>query len=541
MSKNLPSTPTGPAASLPSHSAWHQKRFAAIESAAEAGSAILETGRWDVGGYGTVALSESIWNEVGEFPRTLAWRLHQFEFLPNLIAFDRKHNSQRGSVLLDSLINSWWSKFQASPREMSNMAWHDHGTALRLQNLLLLRSHLGSSAFLDDLCLQHGHLLMSEAFYNRGNNHGLDQCLALFECGHEMQCPDMHQVATTRILDEIGIAFAADGGHVENSPGYHHFGINQIKSANEVSLAYAGKPFKQTSLVERAEEILAHMTRPDRMLPHIGDTVDFVVRRLPQPDATDITLSDSGWSIFRSGWDAKAIHGVLKCGFLSQSHRQDDDLSFSLFGFGEEWLIDGGLFAHQPKDPMRIYMRSHEAHSLPYVVGMKASRDLVAIGQFSKITSFSSNENVYEVTAVTRMWAGFEAQRTIRFDRSDHSIAIHDRIRPLDKSGKARAARRCEKGYAVYGTRFLVPGHRSVSRSADGALIGGSKVSLQIATGLRSKLIKGQTDPAPVGWRSRKAHQTSAAHDLSFLCFTEEYDERFLLNWHVVPSTSPAQ
>jgi hypothetical protein len=521
-------------------SRWHLARFSSIESEADIGSTIVDTQKWNVRGFDTVSISDSMWNEVDSYPRTLAWKLHQLAFCSSLIAFDRKYNSTQGSALAERMITSWWRMFQSSPHDKSNMAWHDHGTALRLQNLLLLRSHLPPSSFLDDLCIQHGRLLMSESFYSRGNNHGLDQSLALFECGHEMATAEMHQIASARILDEIKVAFAADGGHVENSTGYHHFGINQVKLANELAIAYTGKAIEQTRLVERAEAILSHMTRPDRKLPHIGDTQDFIVRRLPQPAETDLTLPDCGWSIFRSGWDAQAVHGVLKCGFLSQSHRQDDDLSISLFAFGEEWLVDGGLFAYQPNDPMRIYMRSHAAHSLPYVVGMKASRDLSSIGHFSRITSYTTNSEFYHVSAVTRMWPGFEAQRTVHFDRFTSSLHIHDRIRPLSEAARMRAAERSQRGYAVYGTRFLIPDVRSILRGPDGARIVGSTRSLQILSTLRSKLIKGQTEPAIAGWRSTSVNSAIPAFDLSFLSSSAEYDEHFHLHWVEANTGEPA-
>ncbi|MGQ2906758.1 MAG: heparinase II/III family protein [Aliihoeflea sp.] len=474
-----------------------------------------------------------MWTDIERLPRTLQWKLHQFAFLPSLIAYDRKHNSSSGGLHSAKLLDKWWRLFSDAPRQKTNMAWHDHGTALRLQNLLLLRTHLQrSSKFLEEVCLQHGLLLMTEGFYNRGNNHGLDQSLALFECGYELERPKMHRIATGRILDEIGTAFATDGGHVENSTGYHHFGINQVKSANELAEAYTGSPIEGTGLVERAEVILAHMTRPDRRLPHIGDTQDFTVRRLPQPEETKISLPESGWAFFRSGWDTRAVHGAFKCGYLSQSHRQDDDLSLSIFGFGEEWLIDGGLFAHQPKDPMRIYMRSASAHSLPYVVGMQAIRDVSRVGNASKITGFASNPDGYEVTGVTGMWEGFEAKRTIRFDRSSFSIDIHDLIKPISTAAKNRASERANKGYAVYGTRFLAPDDKKVIRHSGGVrLVSPSAKSLHIETRLPSKILVGQSDPQILGWRSVKAGSAVAAHDISFTSPAEEFDERFCLRW----------
>lgn len=512
-------------------SPWHQKKTNALTAdQASEGERILRTGFWSAPTFGDIGLRDTNWSFAADLPRTVAWRAHQFEFTSALLAYDLLNDAGEGKDLLLSLVESWWRAFCNEERVMQNMPWHDHATALRLSNLLLLRSH-ASSAFLDDICAQHGDLLASEDFYNRGNNHGLDQSLALFEFGYEMQRPDMAALARERILEEIRMAFAADGGHVENSTGYHHFGISQVKAANDLSRAYTGEPIEQTGLAERAESILAHMTRPDRKLPHIGDTQDFTVRRLPQPRATDIVLEKSGWAIFRSDWDTKAVHGVLKCGFLSQSHRQDDDLSLSLFAHGEEWLIDGGLYAHQQKHPMRIFMRSATAHSLPYVVGVRPSRDLELVGPSSRIAGYDSSDEGLKVAAETGMWPGYLVSRTVEFRRGSSSLTLHDKIEANSDNAKARVAERTAKGYRNFGVRFLIPADKRLLRDPSGVTIVGKSKALRIETALPSKITKGKESPELVGWRSTRANDAQPAFDLSFTTDAASLNTTFELAW----------
>jgi hypothetical protein len=273
------------------------------------------------------------------------------------------------------------------------------------------------------------------------------------------------------------------------------------------------------------------MTRPDGKLPHIGDTIDFIVRRPPQPPSDDLVLSDSGWAFFRSGWDAQALHGAFKSGFISSSHRHDDDLAISLFAFGEEWIVDGGLFAHQQKDPIRIYMRSPFAHSLPYVVGISASRDKGAIGQHSRIVSSRSDGGSFEVAAETQMWRGFNAKRTVTFNRLNREITIRDQIVPFSESARERVSTRVANGYAVYGTRFLVPQEKQVSRSSNGVRIKGEHRALHIESRARCKIISGQTAPHVIGWRSTKLNKIAPAFDISFLVTSPSLDETFTLRW----------
>ncbi|WP_037437170.1 heparinase II/III domain-containing protein [Sinorhizobium fredii] len=515
-------------------SRWHEKKLGILtELQAASGRKIIIDKAWEPPHFGSVSLADGHWEHVDDKPRTLGWQLHQFAFMPALIAYDRHNETMEGSELALTLVDQWWSKFRDTPMVRTNMAWHDHGTALRLSNFLLLRSHLGGprNPLLDDICRQHASLLKQEDFYERGNNHGFDQSIILFEYSQEMADGEAEQLARERINFEISAAFAPDGGHVENSPGYHHFGIAQVKLANEIGLSYTGEEMATAGLVERAEMILAHMTRPDRKPPHIGDTSDFTVRRLPPPSSNDLVLPDSGWAFFRSGWDTQALQGVFKSGYRSIAHRHDDDLALSLFALGEEWIIDGGMFAHEPKDPMRVYMRSAHSHSLPYVVGLKAVRDMAAIGQHSRIVSSRSSKTTFEVTGETKMWQGFDARRTVVFDRLKRTVTIKDQIEPVSDEARERASSRVDKDYAVYATRFLIPGDKQVSRTPNGVQIKGQSATLHIESSVRCKIVSGQSAPTLAGWRSTKPNEVMPAFDVSFLVSAHSMEETFTLCW----------
>ncbi|MDK1389755.1 hypothetical protein ILFOPFJJ_06151 [Ensifer psoraleae] len=515
-------------------SPWHERKLGLLtEKQASSGREIIVSRTWQSSQFGAVSLDDGHWNHLDDKPRTLGWQIHQFAFMHDLIAYDRHSRSKHGSELALAMIDQWWAKFRAVPMVRTNMAWHDHATALRLSNFLLLRSHFGArgSALLDEICRRHASLLKQEDFYERGNNHGFDQSLILFEYSQEMGDSEAERLARDRIRFEISAAFAPDGGHVENSTGYHHFGIAQVKHANEIVMAYTGEEIDTPGFMEKAELILAHMTRPDRKLPHIGDTADFTVRRLPQPAFSDLALQDSGWAFFRSGWDTQALHGSFKSGYRSQAHRHDDDLSLSLFALGEEWLIDGGMFAHQPKDPMRIYMRSADAHSLPFVVGVPAWRDMAAIGQHSRIASSRSSETNFEVTGETKMWRGFDARRTVVFDRLKRTITIRDQIEPVSDAAHQRVKSRTDRGYATYGTRFLTPNDKRVIRMPDGVRISGQSGTLSIQSRVTCKIISGQSVPTIAGWRSTKPNNVEPASDVSFLVTTHSMDETFVLCW----------
>src|SRR5678810_1461646 len=81
-----------------------------------------------------------------------------------------------------------------------------------------------------------------------------------------------------------------------------------------------------------------------------------------QPTQTDRVFKKSGYAIFRDEWKQgdsfkQTVYLALKAGFLSANHRHQDDLSILLYGYGEDWLIDSGLYRYQENDPIRLYVK----------------------------------------------------------------------------------------------------------------------------------------------------------------------------------------
>jgi hypothetical protein len=531
-----------------SPSIWHEQRLAQIPSGhADAGKRLVETGRWKAPHHADMELTlQTIANCTD---RSLAWMLHQFGYASCLIAHDRASATTDGAQFLQKLAGEWWARYKDGPYEKSSAPWHDHATGLRLQNLLLLRTHLRQNAmdhsWLDRICDFHAELLASKEFYNANNNHGLDQSIALFEYAGEMRdvrnTANHAKLAASRIAHEIGRAFAEDGGHIENSAAYQSYGINQAQHAADIGVAYTGKPIGLSpERHEQARRALAFMTRPDGKLVLVGDTVDFRARRQPAPDDDELVLRRSGWAMFRSDWTTQAHHLVFRCGHLSNFHRHDDDLSISLFAFGEEWIIDGGQYKHEPTDPFRIYMRSADAHSLPAPTGRRAVRDLERLGPGSLIVSASRDGDKSIVCGESLMFNGFRMSREVIFDRADRSITLRDRGEALSSEAKEALQVRLDRDHSTFLTRFLVPTGKRVLRLENGGveICGKRQRRLRIETRLPARIVTGQKPPRTIGWRSTLVNKVEEATDITFLSRDAVFDETFRLSW-VLPGPPP--
>jgi len=506
--------------------------------------------------------------------RTWVWSLQQLSFIQPLIAYDiyeNKAGCNQGLYLALDLITSWFENFKNS--EKKEPEWHDHGTALRLKNILFcycrideiilkkeieeneITTLLGKQKYLLNAIQLHVNTLAEDSFYSKGTNHGLDQSLVLFEVSEIFLKTkgfiSFVELAKIRILFEIDNAFAEDGGHVENSPGYLNFGLQQLMSIISLWQVYdkgdRGIEHLQ-QLLNKITLALTFVTKPNGKLPLIGDTADFVVKDIfndeikPKeeiylqfkylikkglegvcPPNNSLILQDSGYAIFRNHWGNsksfdKAFHLVFKSGFLSNYHRHDDDLSFVVYYDGEDWLIDGGLYKHEPNDPYRIYFRSAESHNISMPYAVRAHRNLDE-SKKTGITKYVTNGQTSTVQAQSFMFKGFENKRELSFCRQSCTINIHDSCIPVNTNAIDRISDRGGKSWTTYVTRFMIPNDKKIDinkKLGEIKVIGNSKVMKIKLSNFNGNilLISGQEEPSVRGWVSIKSGVLEKAYSL---------------------------
>lgn len=288
------------------------------------------------------------------------------------------------SMCLDS-ISCWVNK--AKKNKKSPLAWHDHATAFRLRNLVswLLFCHsrgllVGDDArteSLADLVVEHLDWLQEDENYSNFTNHGFDQAMVALTIGLMFDREDFElyrQQNRERLKGEVTFAFTEEGVHKENSPGYQKMMLGRLKllktlaPLGEKEISQMGEHY-----IEKAEAFLRAVTLPNGSLPLIGDTRGSDTGLLTEAvDARNgvhvYDYSKSGYVIFK-GVDGvgKGFFVLLKNCHFSNYHRHDDDLMLYVFYDGKVVFGDGGLLNHNEKDPKRVFLRSHFAHSAPYI------------------------------------------------------------------------------------------------------------------------------------------------------------------------------
>ena len=359
-----------------------------------------------------------------------------------------------------------WAAANCSATFPSSLSWNDHATAFRVRTLLCLFEYIRTEEppsetdlqFLLALIGSHCRVLADPAFFSRHTNHGFDQGIILYWAASAfpelVESTTWLSLAQKRVDEEIAFMFTSEGIHVENSPSYHVWMLMGLEEYLLLSQENASPELR--SLINNGWRYAAHVLQPNGRLPLVGDTEakDFAGSRstfaLPaiqdffysgsrgvkglRPTSVDAVFPASGYAIFRDQWHGPdrfpdTVYLFFKCAHFSDYHRHDDDLQLILLAFGEEWLIDSGLFGYEEAHPIRRYMRSAAAHNSVIPPGVEAIRRLSKQhSPGSGILNHELTPSRSSVTAVSRMYPGFQIERQLEYHRP-HRITLRDTVR----------------------------------------------------------------------------------------------------------------
>lgn len=444
----------------------------------ERGKEIVQQGKVRLGPFASVEYQVD-WQQDPLKNRTWQWRWGALSLLTYLIAYHAQAADPAALRMGRDLIRDWSRNFQhTKPFDagLNEFVWHDHGTALRAEHILLflayIESHddsrqvsLSEKGAMLRLLEKHAETLAQEKFYSRHTNHGLEQArvlLLLSKVGDMLwkDAKSWRSVALERLRSEFDFSYTPEGVHVENSPAYHIFVFKVFLSIfQQYGLEELGD--LADAVVEKSRLILdyiTHVLRPDGLTPIIGDS-----EKLRPTDSFREALGDtaeyqgfkyvhsrgrqgvcptslfrvypvSGYAIYRDRWAeardyGNVVHAIFKGGALSQYHRQEDEGHLVLYAYGEDWLIDAGMYNYNKNDPIRKYVRSRQAHNVVVVDG-------AVYRKWDEIRSswvLHEGRSATGAEAVDFSFAGMQdllTNRRVEFDGA--AINVRDTVRCLD-------------------------------------------------------------------------------------------------------------
>lgn len=300
------------------------------------------------------------------------------------------------------MVTNWLENSYLQADQNQKYTWYDHGTAERCLALLEIYD-IGQQHGFDHRVMsqtrmaifRHAQLLASEVFYAghqpiRYHNHGWFQDLALLSVCLAFPfwpCAGMWvDTVLWRLEDQFAALIRRDNGYsvfVENSIGYHQ-GVQRIV---EFAGVLATLSDRKTEIPDVAQELKAFsdfFRYPDaRRYLSQGDTFRMLPNldkpnprgRMPYGTPEVTVLPETGYAIVKSDHADSPFMLTMLATSLSRTHKHEDNLSFTLYFDGLEWLIDPSFYSHDYDRPIPAYLRSAAAHNCVFLPDIPYSID----------------------------------------------------------------------------------------------------------------------------------------------------------------------
>lgn len=273
-----------------------------------------------------------------------------------------------------------WHRFHFVLGQSSDYSWYDMAVGIRALRLAFFidknrRGYLDLSrdqiAALEEMADAHAEKLQVEEFIGI-NNHGIFQvaglnllCMVIPE---RESCRDGRAFASRMFTKVMDLQYTAEGVHTENSPSYHFFVGNLLRSFS--ALEHLDYPIAE--LRERIDRWRPWFVFPNGLVARIGDSGGSSEPLSTNP-AEPACLADrcfavadlsaSGYAIVRSLPSEPQDSMLFVTGMAhNYVHKHADELSFELFEFGRFIFIDSGKYGYN-RNKARNYAISASAHN----------------------------------------------------------------------------------------------------------------------------------------------------------------------------------
>ena len=311
--------------------------------------------------------------------------------------------------------------------ENTRFAWRPLETSHRLQDqirqfIYFLHSPYFTPEFLTEFLMNYykhaSHILQN---YSKQGNHLLFEAQRMFFAGTFF--PEFKESSTWRksgidILNrEIDIQVYSDGGQFELDPHYHLASIEIFCKALEMADANGLKdefPKHYMDMIEKMIMFYINICFPDYSNPCFSDAKltgkNGVIGNLKKwsrifpdnqyikyfategkegkcPEYLSQAFSQSGFFVFRNGWEESATVMVLKAGPKGEWHCQPDNGTFELWSNGKNFFPDSGSYVYAGDDEVmawRNWFRQTRVHN----------------------TLTLNNQNLTTTESKTRLWEG---------------------------------------------------------------------------------------------------------------------------------------
>ncbi|WP_427007074.1 heparinase II/III domain-containing protein [Pseudarthrobacter sp. H2] len=409
----------------------------------------LDTGKFPI--HGEIALDwgirQSVPDHVADNP-TFRYIWHSLYPAAYMAVYAGESQDDTALHSARDLVVGWLRDNYYQASSDMRYAWYDHGTAERLISLLVILDSIRQSgsdvrfiAQMEDAIRSHAQLLESDSFYaanqnSRFHNHAWFQDIALMAAGianpyrpEGRRWIDKAKHRLSRQFEELIVRDAGYAVFAENSIGYHH-GIQSL-------VLLAGRMIELSGGLSDVSEVAAeldlwseYLRYPDRRSPAQGDTFNLANpeqiqprARVPYEEPKANLLPLAGYGIAKGNHEEKPFMICFFATSRSKTHKHQDNLSFTLFFDGIEWLVDPSFYSHDYLEPVPAYLRSAWAHNAVAVVGQEQSIEPHLAMLDGAYTEFD-----FEFKGAHRAYPNLLVRRELHGSLTELNIGISDSV-----------------------------------------------------------------------------------------------------------------
>lgn len=442
------------------------------------------------------------------------WRF-QLNALYPVLPFLQAHEdtgSKEALAIAVALIGDWIS-FNVEENRPNDFKWYDMATGIRAAFLAYV---------IDRICREDAHeehlerflvaadahvaKLMKPKFLASGN-HALFQLGGLAGLCNTLpalrKCRGAATYAKVEFERLVGEQFAPDGIHLEHSPAYHMFAQASIKKI--LDTGWLNTSEELLLRLERAEENVAWLTRPDKLFPAVGDSSGGPESKyLRALNGTTRSFSDGGYAVLRHPGETPESDGYVffTVAHHSRAHKHHDSMSFEWFDKERPILIDSGKYGYE-SDASRDYVRSTRAHNTLEIDG--GNLDQGDSSGASVLTSGSSGGLYFIWAEKTHEDFATDHLRIVLY-HPGRWLAVYDSV-------SSREPHTFDQWFHLAGDASANQG----AQRAEATWPDETKLYISELLGSNSpRVVRGQTNPRMQGWYSPAYRKLSPNSAIAF-------------------------
>lgn len=340
--------------------------------------------------------------------------------------------------------------------------YNDHAICERIENIVFwgyaasrLDYPLPDVSILRDLIQNDTYRLADDAsLYQKRHNHGIIADKAQLTGAYALQderTDELINLAVSRLEAQIAFGFDRNTIHVENSIDYH-IAVTNILMGVKNSLEFINHPYSREldELIEQSHEYIAYAIKPNIKRPLFGDSkgtqhrgpgtlesadnshLEYIASQGQDgacPDDLVKHFYGSGYAFVREHFRPEDFDQStwisLKAGYVTRTHKHQDDLSVCLYSKGYDIFVDPGMYNYVHGDPIRNYIESVSAHTA-LDVDSRGYSIASGNGEKFRIQQASHFDHYDYLMASSRVFPDVAIYRHVYFFRILNIVIIRD-------------------------------------------------------------------------------------------------------------------